>query len=317
MAPPAGIAAGTAVDTPAGPVPVQALRPGDRVTTVNGAERTIARTTHRHFAADMLAYSPDAGPIRIRAGALGESCPQRDVLVAPGQLVAAEGVSALAHTLVNAASVRRDATDRPVIYIVLSLDGPPDGADVIAVGGIGCACSGLPDSHAATAALQIRLDAHTALAPGALRGDIAGCDHEGASGWALDATTPTAPVRLEILVDGIPLARTRADLRRPDLEMAGLGDGRCGFAVRFAPALPRNRAHIVQIRRAGDGAELPGSPLLLPHAKGDGTPPTETLDRAVAAASSDAERDALALFLADGIGRMAQALIIGEPEGTP
>jgi hypothetical protein len=208
-----------------------------------------------------------------------------------------------------------------VIYIALELDGPRDGADVVAMGGIGCACSGQGDGAAAATGLQARLDARAALEPGVLRGDIAQCDHAGAAGWVLDATRPNAPVQLEILVDGIPVAQTRA--RRPDLEMAGLGDGRCGFAVRFAPALARGRAHVVQIRRAGDGAELPGSPLLLPHARGGDATPTETLDRAVAAASSAAKRDALAIFMADGIDRMAQALIIGvtwdgnEGQGAP
>ncbi len=99
--------------------------------------------------------------------------------------------------------------------------------------------------------------------PGPLTGNIALAEHSGVSGWAMDELHRGIPVALEIIADGRVLATALADHRRPDLEMAGLGNGSCGFAVRFAHPLPADRNHILSIRRIGDGADVPGSPLLL------------------------------------------------------
>ena len=141
--------------------------------------------------------------------------------------------------------------------------------------------------------------------PGVLQGDIARCDHAGAAGWALDAAHPGRPVGLEALVDGVVVGRAVADLRRPDLEMAGLGDGRCGFALRFTPRLRQDRGQIVQLRRAADGADVPGSPLLLERVVADLPALLATVDQA-ATADTMARRDEVAEALAHGIAALVQ-----------
>jgi hypothetical protein len=145
--------------------------------------------------------------------------------------------------------------------------------------------------------------------PGPLQGDIAHCDHAGVAGWAMDAQHPGARVRLEVLADGAVVARGVADQLRPDLEIAGLGDGHCGFAIRFAPRLPPDRARVLELRRSTDGAAMPGSPLLLAAVTVDMPALVADVTRAVATAASIAGRDALAATLARGISALVQARV--------
>jgi Hint domain len=312
MAPPTGIAAGMAVETPQGLVAVEALRPGDKVMTLDGAVRSVTRSTRQVTPAESLAHATDARPVRIAAGAVSDRRPRSDVVVAPGQIVVVDGVAAPAHALINAASIRHDAADQPVTYVRLRLDGPR--GDVIAIDGIGCDCSGAVSDDAAIARLQARLDERVTPTLGELRGNIAQCDHNGAAGWVLDTGRPTTPVRLDVVACGV-VAHGRADLRRPDLEMAGLGNGRCGFAIRFAPPLPSGHPLVLQIRRADDGTNLPGSPFVLPGLSGDGPALVAALERQVEAASLAADRDALAVLLARGIDQMVRALTTQDAAG--
>jgi len=80
------------------------------------------------------------------------------------------------------------------------------------------------------------------------------------AGWAYDLASPARPVELLLDIDGAA-TMTLADRSRADL--AGRGAPRCGFDVALPP-LARDEPHLIRIRRAADGAELPGSPVLLP-----------------------------------------------------
>jgi len=87
----------------------------------------------------------------------------------------------------------------------------------------------------------------------------------------LDLHAPTLPIPLEIRANGTLIAHTLADLARPDLQMAGLGTGSCAFAVTFRQPLPANRDHLLHARRATDGTDIPGSPMILPRPRGANT----------------------------------------------
>jgi len=76
-------AAGTRIATPEGPRPVERLRPGDRVFTLDGPVATLRWCGARKVDAGWLARSPALRPIRIAAGALGAGEPERDLLVSP------------------------------------------------------------------------------------------------------------------------------------------------------------------------------------------------------------------------------------------
>jgi glycosyltransferase involved in cell wall biosynthesis len=85
------------------------------------------------------------------------------------------------------------------------------------------------------------------------------------SGWALDRSDPARPVGLEVRIDGVFAQRTLANLFRKDLLEAGVSEGFNGFHIAF-PDLSPTVAHEVSVRREVDGAELPGSPRILPPA---------------------------------------------------
>jgi hypothetical protein len=117
--------AGTRVLTDRGEVPVEELRAGDRVMTVDGAARALetVRWVGRNVVSRRFADPLRVLPIRIRAGALGDSVPTRDLLVSPDHGVLVDGVLAHAHALVNGASiVREPAVPLEFTYYHVELD---------------------------------------------------------------------------------------------------------------------------------------------------------------------------------------------------
>lgn len=98
---------GTLIRTPAGDVPVESLQQGDAVTVTDGrtaAIRWIGRRTVNTRFADALT----AMPIRIKAGALGEAAPSRDLLVSPDHALLVDDVLIHAGALVNDVSIVRE-----------------------------------------------------------------------------------------------------------------------------------------------------------------------------------------------------------------
>jgi len=98
---------GTSVQTPDGERPVEDLRAGDLVVTADGAAtpvRWIGHTRISRYQPDQLSILP----IRIRAGALGENLPTRDLLVSPDHAVFIDGTLVQAAALVNGCSVVRE-----------------------------------------------------------------------------------------------------------------------------------------------------------------------------------------------------------------
>ena len=69
--------AGTLIDTPDGPRPVEALGVGDRVTTRDGGTQPVLWRAARQVGHDELAQTPALRPVEIRAGALGNARPLR------------------------------------------------------------------------------------------------------------------------------------------------------------------------------------------------------------------------------------------------
>ncbi len=236
--------------------PVERLRVGDLVLAPSGRAVAIAGIATRLLQPDSIAIDPDCRPVRIRAGAIDTMLPTRDLVLAPGQCVGIAGGIATACDLVNGVSVLRDpAGAEAVCYVQLRLDAE---ADAVLAEGVECGIAGWR-----AGAGMVRIAAPLGFTPGPLIGNIARADHSGVAGWAMDELHPTVPVALEVIADGGVIALALADRRRPDLEMAGLGDGRCGFAIRFVCPLPASRDQVLQVRRAEDAAAVPGSPLLL------------------------------------------------------
>jgi hypothetical protein len=99
---------GTGIRTPAGDVVVENLAIGDAVMTADGRAlpvRWIGRNTVSTRFTDPLRVLP----IRIRAGALGDSLPERDLLVSPEHALLVEDILVQAGALVNGLSIIREA----------------------------------------------------------------------------------------------------------------------------------------------------------------------------------------------------------------
>jgi hypothetical protein len=99
---------GTTILTPTGYMPVEMLQPGDAVLTASGQARPIrwigcrAVDLRRHPAPHRVR------PIRIRAGALADGVPHRDLLVSPGHAMALDGHLFRAEHLANGATILQE-----------------------------------------------------------------------------------------------------------------------------------------------------------------------------------------------------------------
>jgi O-antigen biosynthesis protein len=87
-------------------------------------------------------------------------------------------------------------------------------------------------------------------------------------GWAWDPDLPDEPITVEILDADKSIVSIDADIYRPDLETAGFGNGRHGFAVLQIGHLLPNIYHRLRVRRKKDQRELPGSPKWITNLDG-------------------------------------------------
>ncbi len=106
----------------------------------------------------------------------------------------------------------------------------------------------------------------------------------GVCGWAWYPLAPERRVELEILADNVVIGAVRAELFRPDLLAAGIGDGHYGYAWPLPPAL----------------SEHPGTLMITIRDKDSGTPLANPMTFTITQAAFLFQR--------------AQALLQSEPE---
>ncbi len=100
--------AGTAIRTPSGDVGVETLKAGDLVTLSDGRTAPVAwlgRQTISMVFADPLRVLP----IRIKANALEDNVPARDLLLSPDHAVLVDNILIQAGALVNGMSITRES----------------------------------------------------------------------------------------------------------------------------------------------------------------------------------------------------------------
>lgn len=123
-------------------------------------------------------------------------------------------------------------------------------------------------------------------------------------GWASDGDRPCW---VEVLVNGAVAATVLANLYRPDLAVAGIGDGRHAFRHAFPGGLDPSRPHLVEARRRSDGLGLAGSPVAIGAADEFESPLRSAITRAVVGSRHDGSggrhEDATA-FLATSLAAM-------------
>lgn len=113
---------GTMIRTGEGEAPVETLKRGDLVLTVGGTAKPVSwmgrQTISARFADPARSF-----PIRIKAGALADNVPSRDLLVSPDHALLIDGVLVHAGALVNELSITRE-TQVPdsFVYYHVELD---------------------------------------------------------------------------------------------------------------------------------------------------------------------------------------------------
>jgi len=83
------------------------------------------------------------------------------------------------------------------------------------------------------------------------------------TGWVWHAGRPNERVELHILDDQRLVAEVVANQYRPDLCEAGIGDGRHAFTVALDGSLAPDERHVLHLRCALTGADVPGSPVTI------------------------------------------------------
>jgi Hint domain len=100
--------AGTMIAVPDGSVAVEALKRGDLVLTTDGRAVPVSWLGHQTVST-VFGDPLRVLPIRIKAGAIAENVPSRDLLLSPDHAILVDGALIQAGALVNGTSVVREA----------------------------------------------------------------------------------------------------------------------------------------------------------------------------------------------------------------
>ncbi|HZU89417.1 MAG TPA: Hint domain-containing protein [Stellaceae bacterium] len=115
--------AGTLILTEEGERPVENLAIGDRVVTRTGKARPIKWIGRRSFAPRFIGGNRALLPILVRAGALADGVPARDLWVSPGHALYFDDRLVKAEALVNGVSIVQGETiDNTIEYFHIELD---------------------------------------------------------------------------------------------------------------------------------------------------------------------------------------------------
>jgi Hint domain len=285
--------AGTLIRTPCGNKRVEKLQIGDELMTAAGLARPIKWIGRRSYLGRFVMGRKDILPVCIKAGALADNVPRRDLWISPNHAMYFEdnldGVLIEAKDLVNGVSIVQAESVEQVEYFHIELDTH----DVIIAEGalsesfidddsrgmflnaheyralypaaptIARYCAPRLDEGYEVEAIRQRLALRAGLESrdeaaraGNLLGFVDRVTPRVIEGWAQNADHPEAPVCLDVYAGGRLLGQVLANRYRADLEQAGMGSGCHAFA--FAP--PPGVALLpeaIDVRRSLDGALLP------------------------------------------------------------
>jgi hypothetical protein len=120
----AGFVEGTMILTPTGEVPVERLRAGDQVVTPRAASPAARLVWVGRIEVDLTLqrFREVAAPVVVKAGALAEGMPFRDLQVSPNHALLVDGHLVPARLLVNGLTVIHQRWLREVTYHHLELD---------------------------------------------------------------------------------------------------------------------------------------------------------------------------------------------------
>jgi hypothetical protein len=126
-------AAGTRIATPAGPVSVEVLKPGDQVLTPWNEALPVRWLGHRRIVCERHPRPHDVLPVRILAGAFAPGVPARDLRLSPDHAVFYDGALVPVRYLLNGATIVQEQVER-VVYWHVELERH----DVLLAEGLAC-----------------------------------------------------------------------------------------------------------------------------------------------------------------------------------
>jgi hypothetical protein len=279
---------GTRILTPTGEAFIEDLAIGDLVVTRFSGLQPIKWIGRQSYDARFIRRDRERLPICIRAGALGQKLPARDLYVSPGHSILIDNTLILARNLVNGLTITQDYAPAIIDYFQIELaahdcvvaegsfaetfaDGPglraifhnaadyakryPDEVPPDAVR----LCAERPERGPALESILRPITARAAayVQAGPLQGyvDRVGVDRQ-ITGWAQDISHPELPVMLEIVVQGQVIGTILACDYRADLKQVGIGQGFAAFSFTAPSGLPLCALATISVRRMGDGSEL-------------------------------------------------------------
>ena len=114
-------AKGTRIATQRGEVAVENLIIGDEAVLADGDTAPVIWVGHRRIDLNQHDEPDDVQPIRIRANAIADGRPRRDLLVSPDHALFVDGVLVIARLLINGASIVVDTSFRQITYFHVEL----------------------------------------------------------------------------------------------------------------------------------------------------------------------------------------------------
>ena len=198
-----------------------------------------------------LRLTPDAAPLVVPVLLSGIGGPANGAIAADPRRLSVHG-----HDASDSAEIREDDLAAPAAVMAewaLPKDPVP---------------AGLPIQDGARA---IEIGSAHSHPPRALQGRIEKIGPTKIEGWVWDPQAPNERIRLELVEGDRRLTEIVADNDRPELVQLGCSDGRHGFKVGLDDGMLPDGRHVLTLRCAATGAEMPGSPIVLERRTAAGT----------------------------------------------
>jgi hypothetical protein len=109
-------AAGTRILTCQGDIPVEKLQIGDELVLHGGGAAPIRWIGHRAIELARHPHPESVNPIRIKASALMDGVPRRDLILSPDHALYLDGALIPAKALINGTTIRQEARDKIHYY---------------------------------------------------------------------------------------------------------------------------------------------------------------------------------------------------------
>jgi hypothetical protein len=285
---------GTQILTPTGERAIEALRIGDLI--VNHQQQTVPiKWIGRRSYTAPLPENPDIIPVLIKANAIANQVPDKDLYLSPLHAILIDHFLVPAGALINDKSILTAPAKGDITYFHIETENH----DVIIAHHMPAETfideksrrmfdnseeytrlyPGHMKANNFLAAPRLeyggdleRIRRQIALRAGVVLdhaqteevvGYLESADRTHIKGWAYAPSHPNVPLTLDIFNRNALIGRTVANIMRQDVKFSGFHNGRCGFEVTLPGPLPALQRHEISVRPSGSKTDLVGGPIVL------------------------------------------------------